>query len=231
MASKKAKKEKAKKTAKKTRRIPARKIRQKPKPKPSKKKKIAIKKPAAKKVPRKPKPKPPRKKRVVSKRPAGKKLPRKIKLEHAKGKKPPVRISIPKKPASKVSEEERKAILRRGLINKREEIVREAKAEISKYIKGETRQLVDTALDDGDWAVFDLSEDISLKQLSTHRENLLKIDESLIKLAEGTYGRCEECGEEISEERLKVVPFAIYCRDCQEKKEQLEEIEKKEGLL
>ena len=207
MASKKAKKGKAKKPAKKTKRILAGKIRQKSKPKPSKGK------------------------RVVSKRPAGKKLPRKIKLEPSKEKKPPVRISIPKKPASKLSEEERKAVLRRGLINKREEIVREAKTEISKYIKGETRQLVDTALDDGDWAVVDLSEDISLKQLSTHRENLLKIDESLRKLEEGTYGRCEECGEEISEERLKVVPFAIYCRDCQERKEQLEEIEKKEGLL
>ncbi|MEW6002656.1 MAG: TraR/DksA C4-type zinc finger protein [Nitrospirota bacterium] len=124
------------------------------------------------------------------------------------------------------SEEERKAALRRMLINRREAIVRETKAEISKYIKGEAKQLVDTALDNGDWSVVDLSEDISLKQLSTHRENLFKIDEALRKLDEGTYGICEDCGEEISEERLKVLPFAIYCRDCQERREQLEEIEK-----
>ena len=135
------------------------------------------------------------------------------------------------KKLSEKSEQERKAGLRRVLIKTREEIVKEAKTEISKYIKGEKRQLVETALDDGDWSVIDLSEDISLKQLSTHRENLLKIDEALRKLEEGTYGKCEDCGEEISEKRLKVIPFAIYCIDCKEKREQLEEMEKKQGLI
>lgn len=138
------------------------------------------------------------------------------------------------KPARRLSpkkvEEERKEALRKELIKKREEIVKEAKEEISKYIKGETKQLVDTALDDGDWSVIDLSEDISLRQLNTHRENLQKIDEALRKLQEGTYGICEDCGEEISAERLKVLPFAIYCIDCQEKREQLEEMQRKEGL-
>lgn len=128
-------------------------------------------------------------------------------------------------------EDIRKIELKKLLLKKREEVVKEAKIEISKYIKGETKQLVDTALDDGDWSIVDLSEDISLKQLNTHRENLQKIDEALRKLEEGTYGICEDCGEEISEERLKVMPFAIYCIDCQEKREQLEEMERKEGLL
>lgn len=131
---------------------------------------------------------------------------------------------------SKKSEEDKKSALRRLLIDKREEIIKEAKAEISKYIKGETKQLIDTTLDNGDWSIVDLSEDISLKRLSTHREILLKIDEALGKLDEGTYGRCEDCGEEISEERLKILPFATYCRDCQEKREQLEEIEGEETL-
>lgn len=141
----------------------------------------------------------------------------------------PVR-SITKGHLGKKPEEKREHELRAALIKKREEIVKEAKSEISRYIKGETRQLVDTALDDGDWSVVDLSEDLSLKKLSTHRETLLKIDEALRKLQEGTYGKCEDCGEDISEERLKILPFAIYCRDCQEKKEFLEEIERKEWM-
>ncbi|MCX5717397.1 MAG: TraR/DksA family transcriptional regulator [Nitrospirae bacterium] len=116
--------------------------------------------------------------------------------------------------------------LRKLLIQKREQIVKEAKIEISKYIKGETRQLVDTALDDGDWSVVDLSEDVSLRQLGTHREVMVKIDAALGKLQEGTYGICEDCGGKISEERLKILQFAIYCKDCQEKIEQLEAIEK-----
>lgn len=135
-----------------------------------------------------------------------------------------------KRSATKTSEEDRKINLRRALIKRREEIVKEAKIEISKYIRGETKQLVDTALDDGDWSIIDLSEDISLKQLSTHRETLLKIDEAIRKLNEGTYGKCEDCGEEISEERLRILPFAIYCRDCQEKKEQIDEMDRRERI-
>ncbi|MCC6347841.1 MAG: TraR/DksA C4-type zinc finger protein [Nitrospirales bacterium] len=81
-------------------------------------------------------------------------------------------------------------------------------------------------MDDGDLSVVDLAEDISLKQLSTHRETLIKIDTALRKLEEGTYGICEECGDEISEERLKILPFAIYCRDDQEKKEMMEKMER-----
>lgn len=128
-------------------------------------------------------------------------------------------------------EEQRMLALRKSLIRRREEIIKEVKNEISKYIKGENRQLVDTALDDGDWSVVDLSEDISFKHMSTHRENLLKIDEALRKLSEGTYGICEDCGEKIGERRLTILPFAIYCTDCQEHREQLEEMEKREGLI
>jgi len=134
-----------------------------------------------------------------------------------------------KKPESK-GEDAKKVALRKLLIQKREEIVRKAKEEISRYTRGDARQLVDTALDNGDWSVVDLSEDISLRQLTTHRETLQRIDEALRKLAEGTYGKCEECGEDISEERLKVLPSATCCRDCQEKKEQIEKLEKEEEL-
>lgn len=125
-----------------------------------------------------------------------------------------------------VSGDQRAEKLRKFLLDLRTKILSEAKVEIAKYIKGETKQIVETALDDGDWSVVDLTEDISLKQLSTHRENLMKIDEALRKLEQGTYGICEECGEEITEERLRILPFAIYCRECQERKEIREKIEK-----
>lgn len=125
-------------------------------------------------------------------------------------------------------EKTRKERLRKLLIHKREDIVREAKSEIKKFKSGERKQLVETVMDDGDLSVVDLSEDISLKQLSTHRETLIKIDAALRKLADDTYGVCEECGDEISEERLKIMPFAIYCRDCQERKELMEKIEREE---
>lgn len=131
----------------------------------------------------------------------------------------------------KETEEERKIRLKKLLLAKRKEILKEIKEDISKYIKGESKQLVDTALDDGDWSIVDLSEDINLKHMNTHREDLQKIDEAIRKLEEGTYGICEDCGEEISEKRLKILPYAIYCIDCKEKREKMEEMERKEGLL
>jgi len=192
----------------------------KPKKKPSKKAPEKVAKKTLKKVAKK----------VAKKttKKVAKKTPKKSWIKKVQ-KRIPSRIKTlkpAKRKPSKVSEEERKAALRRFLITKREEIVKEAKTEISKYIRGETKQLVATALDNGDWSVADLSEDISLKRLSTHRETLHKIDEALRKLDEGTYGMCEECGEEISEERMKILPFATYCRDCQEKREQFAELER-----
>jgi DnaK suppressor protein len=118
--------------------------------------------------------------------------------------------------------------LKRSLIRKKEDILKEVKEEISKYISGENKQLVDTANDDGDWAQVDISEDLSLQRLSAHRKLMHDIDEAVRKIGEGTYGICEECGEEISEKRLLVLPTATLCVDCQEQKEQIEAIEGEE---
>lgn len=155
------------------------------------------------------------------------------KAEYKAEKESKPKISMKSQPKGKpVVEDEnaRRERLRKLLIQKREGIVREAKSEIQKFKSGERKQLVETVMDDGDLSVIDLSEDISLKQLSTHRETLIKIDAALRKLEDGTYGVCEECGDEISEERLKIMPFAIYCRDCQEKKELMEKIEREEEI-
>lgn len=118
--------------------------------------------------------------------------------------------------------------LKKSLIRKKEHILKEAKVEIAKYISGDNKQLVDTANDDGDWAQVDISEDISLQRLSAHRKLMYNIDEAIRKIADGTYGVCEECGEEISEKRLLVLPTATLCVDCQENKEQLEALESEE---
>ncbi len=183
----------------------------------------------------------PKKTKVVKKVQASPKAKVKKRVKVAKVPKAIKKVIIPKrvrmqKPATvvllrKKAEEQRKDALRSALIKKREQIVKEAKGEISKYIRGETKQLVDTALDNGDWSYVDLSEDISLKQLSTHRETLLKLDEAIRKIDEGTYGKCEDCGEDISLERLKVLPFAIYCVDCQAKREQFAALERERRAI
>lgn len=144
-----------------------------------------------------------------------------------------VKTKIKKKTAVKPAASKNAAIeeiLKKKLIQDREGIIKEAKAEIARYIKGETRQIVESGMDDGDWSVLDLSEDVNFKRLAAHRERLIKIDAALAKLREGTYWICEECGEPINIERLKVMPFAIYCKDCQEKKEEMEKIGSEDEL-
>lgn len=144
----------------------------------------------------------------------------------AGGKTPKASASKKKTAARKAPARSREESLRKLLLKKREEILRETQEEIAKYIKGENRQLVESALDDGDWSVIDLSEDINLRKLGTNRETLIKIDEALRKLKENSYGICEDCGDDINAERLRVMPFAIRCRDCQEAQEEKEAFEK-----
>lgn len=122
----------------------------------------------------------------------------------------------------------RKNNLKNVLNRKREEILKEAKNDIKGHLQGERKVLIETALDDGDWSVIDVAEDVDMALLESHKDSLNKIDESLRKLEEGTYGVCENCGQEITEKRLSALPFAIYCLDCQEKREEIEKVEREE---
>jgi DnaK suppressor protein len=230
MATKKAKTKGIRKPARKNPKTSDRKTPLKGKLKSPKKTAPALKKPVAKKATTiKAKTKASKKaKTTTPKRTAAKIDPAKTRTKSALKNKIGIKPQVLKISAGITPEETIKAALRKTLLTIRESLVQEARAEISKYIKGETRQLVDTALDDGDRSVVDLYEDISLKQLSSHGETLRKIDEALRKLNEGTYGTCEDCGEKIDEERLKILPFAIYCIDCQERKEQFEEMKRME---
>ena len=43
---------------------------------------------------------------------------------------------------------------------------------------------------------------------------LADVERALGKLADGTYGTCDACGEEITEERLDAIPWATVCISC-----------------
>ncbi|WP_420821941.1 TraR/DksA family transcriptional regulator [Pseudorhodobacter turbinis] len=49
--------------------------------------------------------------------------------------------------------------------------------------------------------------------LSSQQE-LRMIEAALARMDAGEYGACTKCGADISEERLDVVPFTPFCRDC-----------------
>jgi DnaK suppressor protein len=69
-----------------------------------------------------------------------------------------------------------------------------------------------------------------LDMILTDREKrkLLQIDDALDRIEDGAYGQCEECGVKIPRARLKVLPFAKFCVECQEKNEREEKYTREE---
>lgn len=54
--------------------------------------------------------------------------------------------------------------------------------------------------------------------LDNEKSILRQIDEAINRIEEGSYGRCELCGKEIQEERIKFMPYVLTCMDCECKK-------------
>lgn len=53
----------------------------------------------------------------------------------------------------------------------------------------------------------------------TLEASLQEVNTALHKFQEGTYGLCENCGEPIPEKRLRAMPEATHCINCQSKLE------------
>jgi DnaK suppressor protein len=63
------------------------------------------------------------------------------------------------------------------------------------------------------------SDDVEFALLQMKAETLRRVDEALSRLEAGEYGYCVQCEVEISETRLRAVPFSTRCRLCQEGRE------------
>ena len=72
----------------------------------------------------------------------------------------------------------------------------------------------------------DIQEDIELALIQMKSETLNKINDALGRLEQGDYGYCFDCGEEIAEKRLRALPFAVRCKDCEEARENAEQRER-----
>ncbi len=69
----------------------------------------------------------------------------------------------------------------------------------------------------------DIQDDIEFALIQMKSETLNKINDALARLEQGDYGNCFECGEEIAEKRLRALPFAVRCKDCEEAREVAEQ--------
>jgi len=67
---------------------------------------------------------------------------------------------------------------------------------------------------------FDMSFALRIKE--RERNLARKIKDALTRLDDGTFGVCDECGEDISEGRLRARPVTTLCIECKEKQENAE---------
>ena len=71
-----------------------------------------------------------------------------------------------------------------------------------------------------DLAVRNYSKNVQLAVSENDSRQLELIDEALERLEEEEYGICQNCEKEINPKRLAAIPWARYCLECQEMREQ-----------
>ena len=116
--------------------------------------------------------------------------------------------------------------LRRMLEDRQREIQAEVQGKMRDVREAGEVAKANDVLDAVESSEADIQEDIELALIQMKSETLNKINEALRRLDEGTYGNCFECGDEIAEARLRALPFAVRCKDCEEARETAEQRER-----
>ena len=124
------------------------------------------------------------------------------------------------------SKSARYADLKRILEDRRREIVSEVQGKIRDVRSESANSPTTGVLDAAETSEADIQDDIEFALIQMKAETLHKIEEALRRLEEGTFGYCFECGEEISERRLRALPFAVRCKDCEEAREMAQQRER-----
>lgn len=114
-------------------------------------------------------------------------------------------------------------------------MLQERRREIQAEVQGKMRDVraegvwggkVSEVLDAVESSEADIQGDIEFALIQMKSETLNKINDALVRLEQGDYGNCFECGEEIAEKRLRALPFAVRCKECEEAREVAEQRER-----
>ena len=101
---------------------------------------------------------------------------------------------------------------RRKLLVWRDELIEESRETMSN-LREEVRDVGDEA----ERATRETENSLELRTRDRYRKLIKKIDQALARVEDGTYGYCEETGEEIGLARLEARPIATLCLDAQER--------------
>ena len=105
--------------------------------------------------------------------------------------------------------------IRKDLVDLQEKITSGALEVGDRELRSDREDL----LDSGDVATVELNQSFTIRLREREEKLLKKIDAALARVADGSYGTCEECGEEIDVKRLIARPVTTLCIDCKSRQE------------
>lgn len=97
------------------------------------------------------------------------------------------------------------------------EALRQASGNVSGNLSNVPMHLADLATDT-------FEQEMSASLMTNARQFQTEVAAALDRMEHGTFGRCEECGCEISEGRLEALPYTRYCVDCAQTAEEHGEV-------
>ncbi len=135
----------------------------------------------------------------------------------------PVHRDEPPKAAPKPMGKKDLEFFRKLLLNLRDRIVDEISFLAGENLNHSQREasgdLSNYGMHMADQGTDNFDREFALSLVSNEQEVLYEIDDALHRIDNSTYGVCELTGRAIEPERLKVLPYARYCREAQEQLE------------
>src|ERR1700756_5789943 len=104
------------------------------------------------------------------------------------------------------------------LLARKKEILRNAQRTLSEDMTLDSNDLPDEM----DLASSEYLQSFTFRLSGREKVFLDKIEKALRKIEDGSFGTCEECGEEISIKRLEARPETTLCIRCKEDQERME---------
>lgn len=105
------------------------------------------------------------------------------------------------------------------LSQKINELLQEAGKTVSEMTSGK-----ENFPDPNDRASLESDRNFELRMRDRERKLILKMQEAIRRIDEGTFGICEVCGGTISEKRLIARPVTTLCIECKTKQEKIEKL-------
>jgi DnaK suppressor protein len=101
-------------------------------------------------------------------------------------------------------------------------LLRTKQTDLSRLFRNRGEIVIERASDALDEVQLMGERELAVRNLDRDSNALQQIHRALSRIANGTYGVCLRCEEDISPKRMAAVPWAAFCIKCQEKNDRRE---------